>query len=280
MKHLLNLYTIIAIAGLSIAFANEQTRGDATQHFEKAGLAFDFPVEWKVTDNSTDDVHYITVAPKDGAVQISIIAQLGSEQQCDFQAAGKSITDALVERVATQIHAASPQTSPLRTRVGVLEVDGLQLRGLMNNRPVISEIYSLRLNLRFINLVYLRVDNDARGQSGWESMRKTLKLSAPVLKAGGGASIDGNNVLNGRALHLPHPLYPPHAKQAGASGSVVVRVIIDESGKVVSAYALSGHPLLRGLSVTAAKDSEFSPTKLCGEPVRVTGVITYHFVAR
>jgi periplasmic protein TonB len=88
-----------------------------------------------------------------------------------------------------------------------------------------------------------------------------------------------SRVLNGRALELPKPNYPPIAAKAHASGTVIVQVTIDESGNVISAFAIEGHPLLRAVSAAAARQARFSPTKLCDEPVSVTGVITYNFVA-
>jgi protein TonB len=93
------------------------------------------------------------------------------------------------------------------------------------------------------------------------------------------APISGG-VLNGKALSLPKPAYPPIAKAAHASGTVVVQVTISESGSVISATAMSGHPLLRPAAVAAARGARFSPTKLSGQPVKVTGVITYNFVAQ
>lgn len=93
------------------------------------------------------------------------------------------------------------------------------------------------------------------------------------------APISGG-VLNGKAINLPKPAYPPIAKSAHASGTVVVQVTIDENGNVISANAVSGHPLLRAASVAAARGARFSPTKLSGQPVKVTGVITYNFVAQ
>ena len=56
-------------------------------------------------------------------------------------------------------------------------------------------------------------------------------------------------------------------------------VFIDEEGKVISANAVSGHPLLKASAVAAARQARFSPTKLSGKPVKVTGIITYNFVA-
>ncbi len=93
------------------------------------------------------------------------------------------------------------------------------------------------------------------------------------------APISGG-VLNGKAISLPKPAYPPIAKAAHASGTVVVQVLIDENGNVVSAHAVSGHPLLQGAAVGAARQAKFSPTKLSGQPVKVTGVIQYNFVAQ
>jgi protein TonB len=87
-------------------------------------------------------------------------------------------------------------------------------------------------------------------------------------------------VLNGKAISLPKPPYPPIAKAAHASGTVTVQVLIDENGNVVSAKAVSGHPLLQAVAVGAARQAKFSPTKLSGQPVKVTGVIQYNFVAQ
>lgn len=85
-------------------------------------------------------------------------------------------------------------------------------------------------------------------------------------------------VLNGKATSLPKPAYPPAAKAVRASGAVSVQVLIDESGRVVSASAVSGHPLLRSAAVSAAQGARFSPTLLSGQAVKVSGVITYNFV--
>lgn len=93
------------------------------------------------------------------------------------------------------------------------------------------------------------------------------------------APISGG-VLNGKALSLPKPPYPAIARAAHASGTVVVQVLIDENGNVVSARAVSGHPLLQAVAVAAARQARFSPTKLSGQPVKVTGVIQYNFVAQ
>ncbi len=84
-------------------------------------------------------------------------------------------------------------------------------------------------------------------------------------------------VLNGAALNLPAPGYPENAKRMRVGGTVVVEVVIDELGKVISAKANGGPAALREAAVQAALRARFSPTKLSGQPVKVTGVINYKF---
>ncbi len=91
------------------------------------------------------------------------------------------------------------------------------------------------------------------------------------------AAVVSGGVLNGKAISLPKPPYPQIAKTARASGTVSVQVMIDENGNVISASAVSGHPLLRAAAVQAARSAKFTPTKLSGQPVKVTGVINYNF---
>jgi len=92
-----------------------------------------------------------------------------------------------------------------------------------------------------------------------------------------GTTISGG-VLNGKAKSMPKPEYPAAAKAVRASGSVNVEVLVDQQGKVVTATAISGHPLLRQAAVAAAKLVEFSPTLLSGKAVKVKGMLTYNFV--
>jgi TonB family protein len=84
-------------------------------------------------------------------------------------------------------------------------------------------------------------------------------------------------VINGRATYLATPPYPAAAKAVRADGAVNVQVTIDENGNVISASVVSGHPLLRAVSINAARQSKFTPTFLSKVPVKVTGVIVYKF---
>jgi len=130
------------------------------------------------------------------------------------------------------------------------------------------------------------VDSDT-GYKRVETMRLDPNYKSPSVDSGattpvkiGSAeskSVSGG-VLNGKASSLPKPIYPAAAKAVRAGGAVTVRVVIFEDGSMYSAQAVSGHPLLRHASETAACSSGFTPTLLQGNPVKVMGVITYNFV--
>jgi len=84
--------------------------------------------------------------------------------------------------------------------------------------------------------------------------------------------------LNSRAIELPKPPYPAIAKQMHLQGLVSVQVLIDETGRVVSARAISGSPFLAVEAQRAAYKARFSPTFIGDQPVKVSGVITYNFL--
>jgi protein TonB len=89
--------------------------------------------------------------------------------------------------------------------------------------------------------------------------------------------IVSKGVITGQATALPQPAYPSMAKQIRLQGKVSVQVLIDEQGRVISATAIDGHPMLAPAAQKAALQARFKPTLLSGQPVKVSGVITYDF---
>jgi protein TonB len=101
--------------------------------------------------------------------------------------------------------------------------------------------------------------------------------SPPPAEKGAGPQTVSLGVLNGRAKSLPVPRYPETAMRARAEGLVVVEVLVDEGGKVISARAGAGPQLLREAAVSAARQARFAPAVVGGAPARVAGVINYTF---
>jgi TonB family protein len=100
---------------------------------------------------------------------------------------------------------------------------------------------------------------------------EAIKDSVKITSVPGG-------ILNGRAKSLPKPYYPATAGANRVGGLVTTQVLVSEGGEVITAAALSGHPSLREAAVEAACKAQFAPLTLQGNPVRVSGLITYNFV--
>lgn len=107
-------------------------------------------------------------------------------------------------------------------------------------------------------------DNYYRGSANSEQSDAPKKISG--------------GILNGKAETLVKPEYPAAARTVRAAGAVNVQVIVDEQGAIISAAAVSGHPLLRQAAEKAALASKLAPTTLQGQPVQIVGIIVYNFV--
>jgi Gram-negative bacterial TonB protein C-terminal len=123
-----------------------------------------------------------------------------------------------------------------------------------------------------------QTESDPNQQPGTEnktdpSVANVPNNQQPQPNAGGKRGPIAGGVLNGKAIYLPVPEVP-----AGeANGVVLVSVLVDEQGSVVEARAISGPAHLHNAAVTAARLARFSPTLLMGEPVRVSGTLSYNF---
>lgn len=103
---------------------------------------------------------------------------------------------------------------------------------------------------------------------------RASKIIYKDIKAPAGSS---GGVLQGKVLSKAEPIYPEEAKRRHITGEVVVEVIFDEAGKVVYACAVKGHPILSLAAEEAAMRSLFAPVSLAGQPIKVTGAMTYKF---
>jgi len=87
----------------------------------------------------------------------------------------------------------------------------------------------------------------------------------------------GGNVQSAKLVSQPKPAYPPLAKQARISGTVMLSVIIGADGSVRDIQVISGHPLLIPPALEAVRQWKYSPTLLNGEPAEVSTQVDVNF---
>lgn len=138
-----------------------------------------------------------------------------------------------------------------------------------NNRELVKELWGL----------VRRLEEPERAEQYDREQKELAEREARGgVEKGSGKTLVEGGVLNGKAVSKPAPTYPTAAKNTGVAGTVVVQILVDESGQVVEAEPLCGHQLLATPAAEAARKARFTPTTLSGQPVKVSGVITYNFI--
>jgi len=263
-------------------------------HFATRGISFDYPIGYSVTDESTAEAQSFILTRKGSSVELAIVVMRRITLPDELPAAIDNFKGPIIEKVGTTLGLAnSPERMAIQTQLGSRQAEGVRLRSSRNGSRT-GEVIWLQWDDRLVALSFVRSDAEEAIESPlWETVRSSLNVEArrtAVVLGATPEAVDSpqgprrntisGGVLNGKALELPKPAYPPVARAAHASGTVVVQVLIDEDGYVIAARAVSGHPLLQAASVAAAREARFSPTRLAGAPVKVAGVIQYNFVAQ
>jgi TonB family protein len=73
------------------------------------------------------------------------------------------------------------------------------------------------------------------------------------------------------------PIYPEVARRMKVTGTVHVAIVVDTTGKVISAKAVDGSPMLRGSAELAVKQWRFKPSTMNGKPVNGSGTVSIVF---
>jgi TonB family protein len=84
-------------------------------------------------------------------------------------------------------------------------------------------------------------------------------------------------ILNSQAIDLPKPKYPAEAKKDHVTGQVQVKVVVDETGAVISAEAQFGPEPLRAAAVEAARRARFKPLVVNEVRLKFFGILTFDF---
>lgn len=180
----------------------------------------------------------------------------------------------------------------------IVKTKGKGVPETKNNKFPIVETYREHIDGRYWFPTYSYADEELIFENGgalhirikvkysdFAVAKGTLKVvtevgeneNSPGIPSKGVAKPVESGVLNAKALTLPKAKYPDEVRRLRISGKVTVRVVVDETGKVISASATDGPAPLRAPAVDAAKLATFEPVIQDGVTVKVTGVLVYEF---
>jgi len=114
----------------------------------------------------------------------------------------------------------------------------------------------------------------ASTQAGAPAASEPAAAAAPTGNSNTMVSVGS---LAGKAKQRVFPTYPAIARAARTTGVVTVYLVVDEKGEVVSVERSEGPLQLRNAAADAARRWKFNPTVVNGQPVRVTGYLSFNF---
>ena len=76
------------------------------------------------------------------------------------------------------------------------------------------------------------------------------------------------------------PVYPPLARQARIQGTVIIGVVINQSGDIASVQLISGHAMLAPAAIEAVKQWKYQPCLVDGQAVEAETKIQVTFTLR
>lgn len=154
----------------------------AAQHFEKSGLAFDYPNGWKLTDISDDDAQQFSFAHSGNDIQMRVFAHKGRITAEKLPEAKKAFIDPYVSAIEKQFVAmgVTPQKTPDTSEIGGVKADGVQLTASLAGEPGAAKIYWAVVGQRVVVMTLFGPDRDIKKYApAWDLLRTTFKIEEP-----------------------------------------------------------------------------------------------------
>jgi hypothetical protein len=104
MNNIRSLFFIVLVVIVSAATAPSQDVAAPTKHFDKEGIAFDYPADWTLTENNSPGLQIVTVSPGT-PTQVVVSRYRGSIVSCGLEQEGRNIDEALTKKLTGMIDA-------------------------------------------------------------------------------------------------------------------------------------------------------------------------------
>ena len=175
------LRLLILPTALLLIIINAPAQDPNVKHFEKDGLSFDYPANWQISDQSTNQMQFLELSQ--GDVVIRVRSPREWLKTPDKEAHAKKLfQDQYVESFATQFEqqGMQPKRSAVTTQLGGGDAEGVRLRVVMDRQPGGLDSYYRIVSDRLVHLSVLGSERDiARDAPAWDMIRNSLKVEPP-----------------------------------------------------------------------------------------------------
>lgn len=152
------------------------------KHYDKDGLAFDYPANWQFSDQSTGQMQYIQIA-RDGFAEIRIRVPREWLKTPEKEAAAKKlIQDKYVDQFVDQVSQAGlqPKRSTATTQIAGADAEGARVRAVMDREPGGMDSYFRIMSDRLVQMSIIGSEKEiTKSAPVWDMIRNSLKVEPP-----------------------------------------------------------------------------------------------------
>lgn len=172
----IKLFALVIFFSLT-AFA--QSSSDV-KRFDKDGLAFDYPNNWTIEDQSNQDAQQMTLGQASLDAQIRLFVHRGKIDTPEKLAQAKTkLIDPYIEATAntfTQM-GAKPTREPATIEIAGLKAEGVRIKATLDNVPGEAAIYWVTLGNRVVVITFFGPDQALKQATpAWNTVRNSLRI--------------------------------------------------------------------------------------------------------
>ncbi len=164
------------LLGLS-AFAQDPT----VKNFAKDGLSFDYPANWRISDQSTSQMQFIELEQGDAIIRVRSPREWLKTPEKEAHAK-KLFQDQYVDQFVASVEQQhlNPKRSPSTTQIAGADAEGVSVRAVMDGQPGGMDSYYRVISDRLVNISTIGSEKDfAKSATAWNMIRNSLKVEPP-----------------------------------------------------------------------------------------------------
>jgi hypothetical protein len=180
------LRILIFASALLLLVVTTLAQDPNVKHFAKDGLSFDYPANWSITDQSTQQMQFLELAQGDVVIRVRSPREWLKTPEKEAHAK-KLFQDQYVDEFSSIVEQSGmhPKRSPAKTQIAGADADGARVRAVMDGQPGGMDSYSRVVSDRMINLSTIGSEKDfEKSAAAWDLIRNSIKVEgAPAPKS-------------------------------------------------------------------------------------------------
>ena len=181
-----SLVAVLILAGLTAAVVRSQqppTSNPGVKHFAKDGLSFDYPTGWEITDQSTGQLQYLSLA-RDGYAGIMVRSPRGGIDSKEKEDQAKQlIQEGFIQAWAKNFadSGAKADRSVVSTEIAGVLAEGTRLSARLDGEPGHVDIHWRLIGTRLVPLALVGSDRDIKKtEEAWNTIRNSIQFAGPA----------------------------------------------------------------------------------------------------